>query len=143
MVTLVNNGTSRPPAVTRQVVVTPLTSANTIQQQCSFTATKSLTSQPSAHTVSKGDKVLLKAVNKKGKKDPKTFTLRNIDQHALLTCDNLKGVIRRKLIDDITTSDFDVGYVQGATVVCIRTSDNLEELWSLLRQSQKKHSSVV
>lgn len=143
MVTLVNNGTSRPPAVTRQVVVTPLTSANTIQQQCSFTATKSLTSQPSAHTVSKADKVLLKAVNKKGKKDPKTFTLRNIDQHALLTCDNLKGVIRRKLIDDITTSDFDVGYVQGATVVCIRTSDDLEELWSLLRQPQKKHSSVV
>jgi len=68
MVTLVNNGTSRPPAVTRQVVVTPLTSANTIQQQCSFTATKSLNSQPSAHTISKVDKVLLKAVNKKGKK---------------------------------------------------------------------------
>lgn len=82
-------------------------------------------------------------MNKKGKKDPKTFTLRNIDQHALLTCDNLKVVIRRKLIDDITTSDFDVGYVQGATVVCICTSDNLEELWSLLRQPQKKHSSVV
>jgi len=90
------------------------------------------------------DKVLLKAVNKKGKKDPKTFTLRNIDQHALLTCDNLKGVIRRKLIDDITTSDFDVGYVQGTTVVCMRTSDDLEELWLLLRQPQKKkHSSVV
>ena len=144
-VTLVNNGANRPPAVTRQVLVTPLTSPHTIQQQRNFAATKSLqlNSQPSSHTVSKVDKVLLKAVNKKGKKDPKTFTLRNIDQHALLTCDNLKGAIRRKLSDDITTGDFDVGYVQGTTVVRIRTSDDLEELWSLLRQPQKKHSSVV
>ena len=136
-ITLVNNGTNRPPAVTRQVLVTPLTSAHTIQQQRNFPATKLLNSQPSSHTVSKVDKVLLKAVNKKGKKDPKTFTLRNVDQHALLTCDNLKGAIRRKLSDDITTGDFDVGYIQGTTVVRIRTSDDLEELWSLLRQPQK------
>ena len=50
-------------------------------------------------------------MNKKGKKDLKTFTLRNIDQRALLTCDNLKGMIRRNLIDEITTCDFDAGYV--------------------------------
>ena len=83
------------------------------------------------------DKVLLKAVNKKGKKDPKIFTLRNINQHALLTCEDLKGVIRTKLSDDITNGDFDVGYVQGTTVVRIRTSEDLEELWSLLRQPHK------
>ena len=83
------------------------------------------------------DKVLLKVVNKKGKKDPKTFTLRNINQHALLTCDDLKGVIRKKLSDDITSGDFDVGYVQGTTVVRIHTSEDLEELWSLLRQPHK------
>ena len=120
-----------------QVLITPLTSAHTIQQQRNFAATKSLNSQPSSHNVSKVDKVLLKAVNKKGKKDPKTFTLHNIDQQALLTCDNLKVAIRRKLSDDITTGDFDVGYVQGTTVVRVRTSDDLEELWSSLRQPQK------
>lgn len=80
------------------------------------------------------DKALLKAV---GKKDPKTFTLYNINQHALLTCDDLKGVIRKKLSDDITSGDFDVGYVQGTTVVRIRTSEDLEELWLLLRQPHK------
>ena len=80
------------------------------------------------------DKVLLKVVNKKGKKDPKTFSLRNINQHALLTCDDLKGVIRKKLSDDITSGDF---YVQDTTVVRIHTSEDLEELWSLLRQLHK------
>ena len=126
-ITLVNNGTSRPPAVTRQVLVTPLGSAHTVQQQRT-----SMNSQPTSHTVSKVDKVLLKAVNKKGKKEPKTFTLRDVDRLAFLTCDNLKSVIKRKLSDDITVGDFDI--VQGTTVVRIRTSDDLEELWSLLRQ---------
>ena len=102
------------------MLVTPLTQstpANTIQQQRTFAATRSsLNPQPSLsaslslqqHTTSKVDKVLLKAVNKKGKKDPKTFTLRNITQHALLTCEDLKGGIRTKLSDDITNGDFDV-----------------------------------
>ena len=54
-----------------------------------------------------------------------------------MTCDNLKSVIKTKLSDDITVGDFDVGYVQGTTVVRIRSSDDLEELWSLLRQPQK------
>ena len=157
IVMLVNNGTmtSRQPGtgITRQVLVTPLrqsTSANTIQQQRTVTTTRSsLNFQPSSSasltqqqlTISKVDKpaILLKAVNKKGKKDPKTFTLRNINQHALLTCDDLKGMFRRKLSEDITSGDFDVGHVQGTTTVHIHTSEDLEELWSLLRQPQKKH----
>lgn len=89
------------------------------------------------------DRVLLKAVNKKGKKDPNTFTLRDINQHALVTCDDLNGVIKRKLSDDITSGDFDVGYVQGTTVVRIHTSEDLEELWSLLRQPQKTQFCCV
>ena len=151
-VTLVSNGTmtSRRPGtgIARQVLVTPLTKSNpantTIQQQGVFAAQtrSSLNFPPSSsasqqHAANKVDKVLLKAVNKKGKKDPKTFTLRNVDQHALLTSDDLKRVIRMKLSDDITSGDFDVGYVQGTTVVRLRTSEDLEELWSLLRQSQK------
>ena len=83
------------------------------------------------------DKVLLKVVKKKGKKDPKTLTLRNIYQHAYLTCDDLKGVIRKKFSDDVTSGDFDVGYVQGTTVVHIHSSEDLNELWLLLRQPHK------
>ena len=99
-VTLVSNGTmtSRRPGtgIARQVLVTPLTKSNpantTIQQQGVFAAQtrSSLNFPPSSsasqqHAANKVDKVLLKAVNKKGKKDPKTFTLRNVDQHALET----------------------------------------------------------
>ena len=82
---------------------------------------------------SKADKVLLKAVNKKGKKDPKTFTLRNINELDILSCDDLKSVIRRKLSSDIATGNFDVGYLQGSAVVRMRTPEHLEELWSLLK----------
>ena len=116
-VTLINNGamTNRQPGtgITRQVLVTPLTQsipADTIlQQQRVFATTRSSpNSQPSSsaslaqqqNTVSKVDKALLKVVNK-GKKDPKTFSLCNINQHDLLTCDDLKGVIRKKLSVDI------------------------------------------
>ena len=61
----------------------------------------------------------------------------NVNQHALFTYDNLKGVIKKKLSDDIISGDFDVGYVQDTTVVHIRTSEDLEKLWSLLRQPHK------
>ena len=66
-----------------------------------------------------------------------TFTLCNLNQHAVLTCDDLKGVNRKKLSDDITNGDLYVGYVQGTTVVHIRSSEDLNELWLLLRQPHK------
>ena len=97
------------------------------------------TAQPSLHfeqhlSAVKVDKVLLKAVNKKGKKDPKTFTLRNVDQSAVLSCDDLK-IIRKNLRYDITSGHFDVGYIQGSSVVRIRSNEDLAELWSLLKKS--------
>ena len=113
-VTLVNNGavTSRQPGtgIARQVLVTPLTRSTPadtiIQQQCVFAITRSSLNSQTSSLASLIQ--VLKVVNKKGKKDPKTFTLRNINQHALMTCDDLKGVIRKKLSDDITSGDFDV-----------------------------------
>ena len=60
-------------------------------------------------------------MNKKGKKDPKTNTLHNIDQHAVLNCDDLKSMIRRKLSDGITTGEFDVGYIQGSNYCHMNT----------------------
>ena len=46
-------------------------------------------------------------------------------------------IIRRNLSEDITSGDFDIGYLQGSVVVRIRTADDLKELWSLLKNSQK------
>ena len=36
---------------------------------------------------------------------------------------------------DITSGDFDVGYIQGSSVVRIRSNENLAEVWSLLKKS--------
>ena len=81
------------------------------------------------------EKILLKAVFKKGKKDPKTFTLRDIDRATVLSgCEALKILIRKNLKDDITSGDFDVGYIQGSSVVRVRSAEDLVELWSCLSE---------
>ena len=81
-------------------------------------------------------KVLLKA-HTLNKKDPaKTFTLRNLDLSAIKSCADLKAVIKGRLSVDITAEQYDVGYVQGSNVVRIRTAEDLDELWALLRKPQ-------
>ena len=67
------------------------------------------------------EKVLLKAVNK-----VKRITLCNIDKLAVLTYDDLKSMIRRKMSDDITTGKFDMGYMQSTTVVRICSCEDFE-----------------
>ena len=142
--TVNNGGTSYRQAVsaiTRQVLVTPLRSSTTSRPTVN-------TAQPSLHfeqhwSAVKVDTVLLKAVNKKGKKDPKTFTLRNVDQSAVLSCDDLQDVkiITKNLRYDITSGHFDVGYIQGSSVVRIRSNEDLAELWSLLKKA--RHCGVM
>ena len=82
-------------------------------------------------------KVLLKAVAKYDKKKSKTFTLRNIDVAAVGTCSRLKSLIRAQLREDITTSEFDVGYVSGTNIVSIRSGEDLMEIWSCLLKGEK------
>ena len=107
---LVGNGQG---SAHRQVLVTPLCSG-----------------PPNSSSTRKVEKILLKAVFKKGKKDPKTFTLRDIDRATVLSgCEALKSLIRKNLKDDITSGDFDVGYIQGSSVV-----RDLVELWSCLSE---------
>ena len=77
-------------------------------------------------------KVVLKAVAKYDNKKSKTFTLRNIDVAALGTCSRLKSFIRAQLCEDITNSEFDVGYVSGMSIVSIRSGEDLMEIWSCL-----------
>ena len=135
---------------TRQVLITPLRPTTASSQQHVHVGGPTATQGPATippqtstrlfgqeNSSSRVDKVLLKAVNKKNKKDPKTFTVRNLKQSDTGSCDDLKRVIRRNLSEDITSGDFDVGYLQGSVVVRIRSADDLKELWSLLKNSQK------
>ena len=46
------------------------------------------------------------------------------------TCSRLKSLIRAQLREDISAYDFDVGYLNGASVVSIRNEDDLAEIWS-------------
>ena len=81
-------------------------------------------------------KVLLKAVRKSNKKDPKTFTLRNIQSSHISTCHELKFLIRAQLQEDMIKEDFDVGYLQNSTVISIRSTDDLLEVWENIRRGK-------
>ena len=88
------------------------------------------------------EKVLLKAVckvAKKAKKDPKTFTLRNINTSEVCSGNKLKNVIKTQLWDDIVTSeeDFEVGVVQGNSVVSIRSKEDMMDVWKDIRKGTK------
>lgn len=79
-------------------------------------------------------KLLLKAVSKKAPKtDSKVFCLRNVN---LSSVKELKKLISGSFCDDITSKDFDVGYMQGSNVIRIRTKDDIEEFHSLVDRSQ-------
>ncbi len=82
------------------------------------------------------DKVILKAVGKTGK-TTKFFTLRNIVSKAVISRDNLVGVIREQLQGDITARDFDVGVIgDKGSVISIRTNADLVEVWFDLRRGK-------
>ncbi len=77
------------------------------------------------------DKVLLKAVSKSSKKDPKVFCIRYLDFHT--TCKKLREAIQRQLPDDIIRGDFDIGVVRGNTVVSIRSERDILEVFNDLK----------
>ena len=109
----VNNGE-------RQVLVTPLQNTH---RQCVI------------------DKAILKAVCRSAKKETsRAFSLRNIDITRVLSCYDLKSIIRSQLQHDIVADDFDVGYIQGACVVRVRSKEDLAEMWADLRKPNSKIS---
>jgi len=111
----------------RQVLVTPLSSVQREMPSGSFVdignrqqvvITPQYTSTLNPNKQHFIDKTILKAVCQNAKKDvPRAFTLRNIDTSRVLSCNNLKSVIRTQLQHDIVSDNFDVGYVQGTCVV--------------------------
>ena len=75
--------------------------------------------------------MLLKAVLKGGSnKDAKTFTIGNVDTAMISSRDDLKMTIREQLSEDITEGDFDVGFVDGSSIVTIQNKEDLSEVWS-------------
>ena len=83
------------------------------------------------------DKVLLKAVSKTGKKEAKIFTMRSIDTDKIVSRDALKTAIRGQLRKDIIRTDFDVGFMNGNSVISIRNQEDLSEIWVDLCKGKK------
>jgi hypothetical protein len=86
----------------------------------------------SRHLISK---VLIKCTSKENKKDSKTFSLRNVDFAVVTSCVTLKALIIAQLKDDIE-KEFDIGYLQGNSIINIRSSDDLLEVWASIRQGK-------
>ena len=134
---LVNNGSGR-----RQVLVTPVfNSAQSYPSQQQSTSSPINLSSKTRGCSELGiiSKILLKAVceSSKNSKDSKAFTLRNIKTNFVCTCDDLKHVIKSQLGDEVT-DNFDVGYIEGSTVVRIRSKEDLSELWANVKQPNSK-----
>ena len=133
----------------RQVVVSPLSSvghppSSPINQR-QVLATPLCVQRPvgtplptGQRSVGKLDKLILKEVCKSTKKDSRNFTLRNLNTTEVCSCDDLKKVIRSQLHQDITSKDFDIGYVQGSNVIRIRSREDLSEMWIDLRNPKSK-----
>ena len=76
----------------------------------------------------------IKCVSKENK-ESKTFSLRNVDSSVITSCVTLKALIKAQLKDDIV-KEFDIGYQHNNSVVNIRNSDDLLEVWSNIRQGK-------
>ena len=55
--------------------------------------------------------------------------MRNIDCSKVISCGDLKGLIQQQLKQDVTSGDFDVGYVQGTSVIRVRSRQDFQEMW--------------
>ena len=108
--------------------------ANVSINQVRFRRGVVVTPVPAGSIISK---VLVKAVNQKVKKDPKTFTLRNVNTCIVNSPDSLKKEIRKQLKDDIINGDFEVGYLHSNTVVMFRKAEDLLDIWKDLKGGQK------
>ena len=124
----VNSGQGSVANQLRRVIVTPISALS-----------QDSTSKPTHHHI---EKVLLKAVHKgskKAKKEPKTFTLRNIDTIEVCSSDKLKHVIKTQLKDDIVMNeeDFEVGVFQGTNIVSIRSKEDMMDVCKDMKKGDK------
>jgi hypothetical protein len=83
----------------------------------------------------------LKAVSKTGKQF-KLFTLRSFPVDQIVSRECLKAMIKSQLHGDLISGDFDVGYVNGSSVISIRALEDLTEFWSATRKGSKNNAMV-
>ena len=98
--------------VKRQVLVTRLTvAAPTIQR-------RAMESSHTAQSTGMISKLLIKVFSRSNKKESKMFALRNISTQTVVSREQLQSEIARQLKDDVS-GQFDVGLVQGASLISI------------------------
>lgn len=73
-------------------------------------------------------KILIKVASK-GKKNSKTFTLRNVSTATVTSVDGLKDLIKTQLLGEVANK-FDLGYMHGSSVVSLRSKEDILEVWS-------------
>ena len=100
------------------------------------TVTPILSSQPKPIFIGKAllRAVSTKQIGKKTQSTAKTFVLRSINGSMVTTCSALKALIRKQVGGEIIKEDFDVGYLQGNTVIIMRNEDDILELLSNLER---------
>ena len=78
------------------------------------------------------EKVLLKAVCRGTKKEPKNFMLRNINTEEVYSSDKLKWLIKNQLQDD-------VGVVRGNSVVLVCNREDVVDVWKDIKKGSKDY----
>ena len=63
------------------------------------------------------------------RKDAKTFILRDVGEENFSPIMELKKTIKKQSGGDVVDSDFEVGMVEGSSVINIRTQDDVKEFW--------------
>lgn len=76
------------------------------------------------------DKIILKGSTKK---DSRAF----VQTSLVCTCDDLKDLIRKQLYHEIIPEDFCIRYMEGSTVVMIRSCEDISEFWASLSNTNK------
>ena len=61
---------------------------------------------------------------------------------SIESCDDLMEVLTRQLSEDIIDGNFDVGYLEGSTVLRLRNGHDLE-VWSCIRKSGSKSKVML
>ena len=73
---------------------------------------------------------MIRVESRVSSKEFRNFTL---DTEIVSCCEKLKHEIRRQL-EDVTSSNFDVGYIQETEVIQIQSRLDVQEFWQSFRK---------
>ena len=55
--------------------------------------------------------------------------------HQIISIDDIRSPIRKNFSRDVG-EEFDVGYIQGTTIIRVRSKDDIDEMWSEIQKSK-------